>query len=422
MGNGTKRGWAEAKANEAGFQSKICVERASTQSAGLRALSFACWKGRILLRGVNTFDRHLLREWLQILGLVLAAMCGLLLVQVLYEDFRQLRELGARGTVLARYLLVAMPSFLTIVLPLALLVSLLYVLGKLHRANELTAMRAAGVSFSRMTAPIWVVGVVACGISWWLNTTLVPWSIEESRLMKDELQFRAESAKALARDHIGAVYSVAFDNPENRRMWFFNRYSKALERGFGVSVSELDAARRETRRLTAAEAWFDPKRRGWTFKGGRELTFEPDTGELIGSRPFDEVFAQNFREDPDLMLLVDAKPSHLSLPELRRLLNQLELERSPKTPKYAVRYFGVIAETITPLIVIALAIPFSITGVRVNAAVGVSKSIGLFFLYYIFTNFSISLATREIVDPVTAALLPHAAMAMLALWLFVRVR
>src|SRR4051794_5819529 len=48
-------------------------------------------------RDVNTFDRHLLREWLQILGLVLAATCGLLLINVLYDDFRDLRELGARG-------------------------------------------------------------------------------------------------------------------------------------------------------------------------------------------------------------------------------------------------------------------------------------------------------------------------------------
>src|SRR5262249_44371317 len=81
---------------------------------------------------VNTFDRHLLREWLQILGLVLAAMCGLLLVQVLYDDFARLRELGARGSVFWEYVLVTIPSFLAIVLPLALLVSLLYALGKLH--------------------------------------------------------------------------------------------------------------------------------------------------------------------------------------------------------------------------------------------------------------------------------------------------
>ena len=88
---------------------------------------------------MNTFDRHLLREWLHILGLVLAATCGLLLVQVLYDDFRRLSDLGAAPLVLARYVAVRIPSFLAVVLPLSLLVSLLYVLGKFHRANELGA-------------------------------------------------------------------------------------------------------------------------------------------------------------------------------------------------------------------------------------------------------------------------------------------
>ena len=73
---------------------------------------------------MNTFDRHLLREWLQILGLVLVATCGLLLVQVMYDDFRALREGGARGWELWSYFFVTMPSFLTVVLPLAGLIDL----------------------------------------------------------------------------------------------------------------------------------------------------------------------------------------------------------------------------------------------------------------------------------------------------------
>ncbi len=390
------------------------------QEAGCFGLPVA--ELRHLMAAVNTFDRHLLREWLQILGLVLAAMCGLLLVQVLYEDFRQLRELGAQGGVFWMYLLVKMPEFLTVVLPLALLVSLLYVLGRMQRGNELTAMRAAGVGFTRLTIPIWVVAVLACGAAWSLNTTIVPWSVEASRAMRDELQFSSESSRALAADHIGAVYSVAFDNPLDRRMWFFNRYSKSLDRGFGVSVSELDGQRREVRRLIAKEAWHVPGHKGWMFAAGRELTFAPETGELIGSKPFEEHYATEYQENPELMLLIDRKPSHLSLWELRELIAHLRLEGSPKVPAYAVRYYSLIAETITPLIVIALAIPFSVTGVRVNAAVGVSKSIGLFFLYYVFTSFSMSLATRQIVDPLIAAWLPHAAMASLALWLFSRMR
>lgn len=377
---------------------------------------------------VNTFDRHLLREWLQILGLVLAATCGLLLLQVLYDDFRGLRELGAKGAVFWTYVGVTLPSFLTVVLPLALLVSVLYVLGKFHRANEITAMRAAGMGFARLTAPIWFVGVLCCGLAWWLNTTVVPWSVERSREIRDELQILKESA-SLPPDRVGAVYSVAFDNRLARRMWFFNRYSRytsggqyPLGRGFGVSVSELDPRRREISRLVAAEGWFDPARRGWEFRSGRDLTFNPETGELIGSVPFAEKSMPRYREDPELMLLIDRKPSHLSIHELRELITHLETEGSPKVIGYAVRYHALIAAALGPLIVIAIAIPFSVTGVRVNPAVGVSKSIGLFFLYYLLMNLGTTLATKRLIDPVTAAWLPNGGMALLAGWLFARMR
>ncbi len=370
---------------------------------------------------MNTFDRHLLREWLQILGLVLLATCGLLVVQVLYDDFRSLRELGARGWVLWRYLGVTLPSFLALVLPVALLISLIFVLGKLHRANELTAMRAAGVGFMRLTAPVWAVGVLCCGLAWWLNATVVPWSVEESRALKDELQFSRDS-KSLTGDRVGAAYSVAFDNQRARRMWFFNRYSRFTKHGYGVSVSELDPRRRELSRLVAKEAWYDAARQGWVFKNGRELTFAPESGEPTGSLPFAEKFKETYREDPQLMLLIDRRPVDLSMRELRELIDYLESERNPKSVPYAVRYFGLLADTLAPLLVIAMAIPFAVTGVRVNPAVGVSKSIGLFFLYYILANFAASLATKEVVDPAVAAWLPNLGMGALALWLFARLR
>ncbi len=370
---------------------------------------------------MNTFDRHLLREWLQILGLVLAALCGLLLLNVLYDDFRDLRELGARGSVLWTYLAVTIPSFLAIVLQLSLLVSLLFVLGKLHRANELTVMRAAGVGFMRLTAPIWVVGIFCCGLTFLLNTTVVPWSVTRKSAMFESLQFRHESKQGVALDRIGAVYSVAFDNQLARRMWFFNRYSKATQRGYGVSVSELDPQRREVRRILAAEAWRDGTR-GWVFSQGRELTFSPENGELTGSKAFAEWVAPKFNEDPELMLLIDRKPVDLSIYQLERLIDHLELEHSPKIVPYAVRYFGLIADTLGPLIIIAIAIPFAVSGVRVNPAVGVSKSLGLFFLYYLLSTLATSLATRELVSPVVAAWLPNCGMAALAVWFLARLR
>ena len=362
----------------------------------------------------------MLREWLTILSLVLCAMLGLLLVQVLYDDFRSLREVGARGVDLAMYVLVTIPSYLALVLPLALLVSLMFVLGKLHRANELTALRAAGVGFLRMMAPVWFLGVLACGLSWWLNTRVVPWSVKESSELRENLQFRKESG-LLTPDRVGAVYSVGFNNPQAGRMWFINRYSQFTQRGYGVTVSMLDDRRREVTRIVAADAWLDPAR-GWVFKNGRELAFRVDTGEMVASVPFLEKVEPGFREDPKLMLLIDRKPGNLSLPQLRNLIDYFAVAANPKGTRYAVRYFGLIADTIAPLIVIAIAIPFAVTGVRVNPAVGVSKSIGLFFVYYILATTASALATKQILDPMTAAWVPNIGMTALATWFFVRLR
>jgi len=370
---------------------------------------------------LNTFDRHLLREWLEILGIVLVLTCGLLLVQVMYDDFRDLREAGARGLDLGRYVLVAVPGFLAVTLPIVLLTSTLYVLGKLHKANELTAMRAAGVGFGRLMAPIWVVGFLCCGLSWWLSATVVPWSVEETRLMKEGFQFRRQ-AQSVPADRIGAVFSVGFDNPDGRRMWFLDRYSKFTGKAYGVSVTEMDARRRETSRVVASQAWYGGSQRGWVFTDGREMGFNPETGENTSSKPFAERAFPRFQEDPRLMLLIDRRPIDLSFAELRELTDYYSRENNPKGVPYAVRYYGLIADILGPLIVIAIAIPFAVSGVRVNPAVGVSKSIGLFFLYFALKSFAESIATKGLIDPGLAAWLPDIGMTCLSVILFARLR
>jgi lipopolysaccharide export system permease protein len=60
--------------------------------------------------------------------------------------------------------------------------------------------------------------------------------------------------------------------------------------------------------------------------------------------------------------------------------------------------------------------------VRVNPAVGVSKSIGLFFLYLVLKSLAESLATKQLIEPAVAAWLPDVGMAALAVYLFARLR
>src|SRR5690606_16122232 len=137
---------------------------------------------------------------------------------------------------------------------------------------------------------------------------------------------------------------------------------------------------------------------------------DPETGERIRTVAFEQRAVQHYREDPGLMLVFGVKPSELSLFELRRVISYYEVEDNPKVTAYVVRYYAMLADAIAPLIIITLAIPFALSGVRVNPAVGVSKSIGLFLLYYILVRSCTALGTRGLVDPLWAAVFPNAVM------------
>ncbi len=355
------------------------------------------------------------------LALLLAATMGVLMMSALYDNFRDLIQIGAGAGDILLYYATLMPSYLSVVLPLSMLLSLLFVLSKLHRNNELTAVRAAGLNIFATTRSLWLACVVLCGVSLLLNARVVPASVEASRSLLESFEYRA-AVRGAPGGSLGIMSAVAFDNQRQNRMWFINRYSRFAETAFGVTVSEMDHFRREKTRIMAREGRYDAIRRSWSFRDGREMWFDPETGDLQRSLAFREKTVPHYNEDPSLMLLFDRKPTLLSFNELGRIVDYFSAEDSPKVTAYQVRYYGLLADTLGPLIILAIAIPFAVSGVRVAPAVGVSKSIGLFFLYYILNNFATILGGRGYLDPMWAAFMPNLAMIGLAAWLFGRMR
>lgn len=370
---------------------------------------------------VTLLDRYLLREWLKILGLILCATMGLLLMQALYDDFRDLLEINVGFDEILTYYAVLMPSYFSIVLPLALLLSLLFVLGKLHRNNEIMAIRAAGLNIFSTTRALWLAGVVACGITLLLNARVVPWSVERARSLKESYRIQAQLKMPMT-SSVGMVQSVAFDNHRANRMWYINRYSRIEQKAYGVTVSELDARRREKTRLMAREAVYDTAKRQWSFHDGREVWFDVEAGEVMRSVVFKDKTVPHFNEDPQLMMLIDRKPGELSFFELERIVDYFTAEDNPKVTRYAVRYYGLLADTLGPLIILAIAVPFAVSGVRVSPVVGVSKSIGLFFVYYLLSNAASLFGGKGYMDPLWAACLPNLAMIGIGAYLFGRMR
>jgi len=371
---------------------------------------------------MKLLDRHVFSEWLKIFLLSIGAILGLLVLERLFSTLKELLEYGATPAQALQYYLILLPSTLPEILPLSLLISILFSLGNLHRNNEITAMRATGLSLKRIALPLWITGGLFTVAVFWLQAETVPWSVEKSRTLWQNYAFSAELEEGRKAEEVGLIRNLSFYNHRDRRIWFINRFSEFNYRAFGVTVHRLGPGQKEVSRYVANEGFFDDIEGHWVFLEGREITFDRQTGEPIRSQPFRTRSLPAFSETPQLMKLREKRPKDLSLFELQELLGYLSGSEDPGIPEYRTRYHGILASPFVCLIVVGLATPFAVSGVRVNPMVGVSKALGLFFLYYLTASIFIMLGSQGVISSVIAAWLPNLIMLAFAGWLGLKVR
>lgn len=106
------------------------------------------------------------------------AIFVLSLVLVIGNIFRKLLPLLVNHDVPVEYLLsfiaYVLPFSLIFTIPWGLLTAILLVFGRLSADNELIALRANGVSITRICVPLAFVAIVCCAICFWLNVSVAP--------------------------------------------------------------------------------------------------------------------------------------------------------------------------------------------------------------------------------------------------------
>ena len=370
---------------------------------------------------MSTIDRYVLKEWLVGFVLTLGVIVGILILQNMYDSLPDLLDADASAGQIIFYYSLSLPTFLPAILPIAFLVSLLFSLGSLHRNNEIVAMRASGCGLFRISRSLWGAGLLLSGLLFYLTSSVVPKAVELSRTFYDNLGY-ASVENTEAADRKAMLYNLGFDNRKDGRLWFMNRFNERAWVGLGVNVHTGDSDGAELSRISAREAYFDDTSEHWVFIDGRELLLDAETGDPLRSLPFQEKIFEDFDEDPSLMLALHKKPNELSLFELNRIIETVPPEENPAVHAYEVRYFSLLAAPFSCLVVVGLAVPFAVSGVRSNPMIGISKCLGFFAVFYVLISIAAILGERQIIPTILAAWLPNLAMLGLALYLFRKAR
>lgn len=122
-------------------------------------------------------DRYLVREILPYVALTLVLMTAVIFLHQanrFSELFIVFSRSGLPTGPLLGLLAAILPTILLYTVPTALLIGVLMGLGRMSADNEITAMRASGISRRHLIIPLLAVGLVAAGGMTWVTFSLAP--------------------------------------------------------------------------------------------------------------------------------------------------------------------------------------------------------------------------------------------------------
>ncbi len=332
---------------------------------------------------VRLLDQYILKNFL--LPFVYCCL-GFIAIWLVFELGSKANDFingGASLGYIFAFQLEQLPSVMVLILPIALLLALLYCLGRMSQSNEILSMLSAGVSLGRVLLPIFLLGVAAVALSTYLQYSAAP----KADARRERAEAELEAGRRLQRLNFTTGY--LFPNRSDNRVWFIEKMPSNLSQPLeGVRVEQTTP--QGITKYYAAVATYDEPTRAWTFRDGRVVHCSPDGNVLdIAFPPVQTI--TGWSETPWRINSAVLQPDKLSVPELHQYLTLngdfTDAQLAPFRAYLAQRW----ANPWTCLVVVLFASALGVVYQRRSVLSGVATAIVLFALIFFFGNLFLAL-------------------------------
>jgi lipopolysaccharide export system permease protein len=352
--------------------------------------------------------RYVLKEFLRLFGL---CMLGFILIYVLvdfFDRFGTYLKFRPPVSLILAYFVFKIPLIVTQLVPVATLAGVLLGLGMMGRHNEITAMRASGLSTLQIARPLLVAAAaLSIAIFAW-NESVVPYCSERFRHI-DNVEIKNKAEKALLDDQgiwfhgKAGIYNI--DQFDARKATIVGLTVYDFTPGFELQrVVEIPSARWQNGRW-ALEAPVERK----FDAAGNVLTRDLMPGDF--SLP-----------DPPADLQVMQKESdEMSFSKLRRHVRELARKGIDTTESMVDLHLKLAIPCVT-LAMVLIGVPLAMRNQRqrsLAANAGLGLTIG--FSYWVLLALAVSLGHGGAIPPLLAAWMANLVFGVLGAFLFLGV-
>lgn len=345
---------------------------------------------------MTRIDRYVLRQFIVTAFFAVIAFTVIFVVIDMMENLDDFLDRNATGAIIATYYFYFVPEIVKLMVPLAMLLSALFTTGRLSTLNELTALKAGGMSLYRFMTPVIVFSLAVSGVSIYFNGWIVPYANHQ----------KLQIGRAYFQKNIEFVSknNIFIQDSETRilSIGLFDDYHSAAQR---VSVQEFDREDRTrlVRRLDASEMRWNDSDRSWTLMKGIERVFT-ERGETV--RPFPSQTLANLHFSPGDIKKKQQKPDEMNYTDLREFIGNQQ-RAGQDVSRWLVDFYGKIAFPFSNFIVVLFGIPFSSVKRKAGLGVEFGIAIGICFIYMIFLKISQAFGYNGDLDPLLTAWLAN---------------
>jgi LPS export ABC transporter permease LptG len=341
-------------------------------------------------------DDYILRDFLVYLGMILCTFLVLLLVFTFFELLGDIVRNRVPLVMVGQYLVNVTPYFIYNSTHISVLLAVLVTFGLMQKANEITAMKATGISIYRVILPVMVIAAVLATGLFFFEQLYLPHANKRQDALRNQIKgkpaqtYLRPDRKWIFGQHSDIYYYEFFDPDGNR---------------FGsISIFEFDPKTFElTKRIYANRAHWSDTLQKWVFEQGWTRTFR---GSAIESyQPFDvETFAE-LGEVPAYFKKEVKQSSEMNYEELKNYIKELQ-QSGFDVVKLRVQLQKKFAFPIITFVMAVLAVPFALSAGRRGALAGVATAIGIAVVYFVVSGLFEAMGNTNLLPAALAAWSP----------------
>ncbi len=374
-------------------------------------MATASHRRRFSARFPLILDDMILRDFALYLTMIMSTFLVLALVFTFFELLTDIVRNRVPLITVAEYLWNLSPSMIYLMAPMGVLLAVLITFGLLDKSSELTAMKATGFSVYRATLPVIVLsGIFAAGM-FFFDQLYIPHTNRQQEILRNEIKGKP------AQTYLQADRKWIFG--QNNEIYYYRVFDPDQNTFGGISIFEFDPTTFQlTRRIQADHAYWDPRLHKWVFEQGwvRSLS----GASIQDYRTFDITTFDELKEDPAYFKKEVKQSSEMNYDELHTYIDDLQ-QSGFDTVRLKVQLQKKIAFPLITLVMAILAIPFSASGRRGGALVGVAVALGIAVVYWVTSGLFEAMGDANQLPAMIAAWAPDFIFAFAGGYLLLRV-